>query len=148
MTSLQNLNFFSGIYPIDAAVRQQIVAQMLNIFNLSQYADIKSSQLPLGFKQRLALSCAIMHKPKVLFLDEPTSGVDPLTRREFWNHITSMVHKGVSIVITTHQSRPNNQNRDSGRFKKVGYFTRFAKPNARRCFYKAQRKEGALIWQT
>ncbi|HRW58993.1 MAG TPA: AAA family ATPase, partial [Chlamydiales bacterium] len=58
--------------------------------------------LPLGYKQRLALSCSIMHQPEVLFLDEPTSGVDPITRREFWNHINALVSKGISIIITTH----------------------------------------------
>jgi ABC-2 type transport system ATP-binding protein len=56
----------------------------------------------LGFKQRLALSCAVMHNPEVLFLDEPTSGVDPLTRREFWNHINAMVGKGVTVLVSTH----------------------------------------------
>jgi len=56
----------------------------------------------LGFKQRLALSCAVMHEPAVLFLDEPTSGVDPITRREFWTHINGMVEKGMTIMVTTH----------------------------------------------
>ena len=58
--------------------------------------------MPLGFKQRLALACAVMHEPAVLFLDEPTSGVDPLTRREFWSHINAMVEHGVTVMVTTH----------------------------------------------
>jgi ABC-2 type transport system ATP-binding protein len=61
-----------------------------------------SRELPLGFKQRLAMACALMHEPEVLFLDEPTSGVDPITRREFWGHINSMVEKGVTVLVTTH----------------------------------------------
>ena len=58
--------------------------------------------MPLGFKQRLALSCAIMHQPPLLFLDEPTSGVDPVPRREFWTHINGLVEKGVTVMVTTH----------------------------------------------
>ena len=61
-----------------------------------------AGELPLGFKQRLALACAVMHDPAVLFLDEPTSGVDPLTRREFWSHINAMVERGVTVMVTTH----------------------------------------------
>jgi ABC-2 type transport system ATP-binding protein len=58
--------------------------------------------LPLGFKQRLALACSLMHHPAILFLDEPTSGVDPLTRREFWGHMILLVQKGVTVLVTTH----------------------------------------------
>ncbi len=63
---------------------------------------MKAEDLPLGIKQRLALGCAIMHRPDVLFLDEPTSGVDPLTRREFWMHINAFVAKGMTVMVTTH----------------------------------------------
>ncbi len=71
-------------------------------FDLRAQLDSTSGELPLGFKQRLALACAIMHDPPVLFLDEPTSGVDPLTRREFWSHINGMVERGVTVMVTTH----------------------------------------------
>ena len=98
----QNLQFFSGIYGLRGLQKQQRIQQMINIFELEPYLHQKSGDLPLGFKQRLALSCAIMHNPPILFLDEPTSGVDPLTRREFWNHINSMVEKGVTVMVTTH----------------------------------------------
>jgi ABC-2 type transport system ATP-binding protein len=102
LSSLQNLNFFSGIYNLKGAERKKIVDEMIDIFDLEAYLDASSSALPLGFKQRLALSCAVMHHPVVLFLDEPTSGVDPITRREFWNHINGLVEKGVTVMVTTH----------------------------------------------
>lgn len=102
MTVLQNLNFFSGIYLIEEKNQKDIINHMIDVFYLAPYKNVKAGEIPLGFKQRLALSCATMHGPEILFLDEPTSGVDPITRREFWNHINSMVEKGISIVITTH----------------------------------------------
>lgn len=98
----ENLSFFAGAYGLKAKERNQATQQMLSIFDLKHYQNKNAGTLPLGFKQRLALSCAIMHNPDVLFLDEPTSGVDPLTRREFWTHINSLVHKGITIMITTH----------------------------------------------
>jgi ABC-2 type transport system ATP-binding protein len=98
----ENLNFFSGVYGLFGQKRQDIIDQMVKIFDLSAYLNSNAGLLPLGFKQRLALACAVMHEPDVLFLDEPTSGVDPITRREFWVHINGMVEKGVTIMVTTH----------------------------------------------
>ena len=97
-----NLEFFSGIYGLDGARSRQAVRDMVEVFALGPYANTASRELPLGFKQRLAMACALMHEPEVLFLDEPTSGVDPITRREFWGHINSMVEKGVTVLVTTH----------------------------------------------
>ena len=71
-------------------------------FDLGPHLGVNAGTLPLGFKQRLALSCAILHNPPVLFLDEPTSGVDPITRREFWGYINSMIASGVTVMVTTH----------------------------------------------
>ena len=98
----QNLEFFSGIYNLTGKLKKDRVNQMIEIFNFEQFLDTSAEKLPLGFKQRLALSCALMHHPDVLFLDEPTSGVDPITRREFWNHINGLVEKGVTVMVTTH----------------------------------------------
>lgn len=98
----QNLQFFSGIYNLKGAHQAATVQKMIDTFSLDPYLDISAEELPLGFKQRLALSCAVMHNPAVLFLDEPTSGVDPITRREFWNHINGLVEKGVTVMVTTH----------------------------------------------
>jgi ABC-2 type transport system ATP-binding protein len=98
----QNLNFFAGIYNLEKEEKKQAIEEMIEIFNLKNYLRHPSESLPLGYKQRLSLACANMHHPKVLFLDEPTSGVDPVTRREFWNHINGLVAKKVTIMITTH----------------------------------------------
>lgn len=102
LSVLQNLNFFSGIYNLRGKQRKTAVDEMIDIFNFKNYLNENADTLPLGFKQRLALSCSVMHHPEVLFLDEPTSGVDPITRREFWNHINGLVEKGVTVMVTTH----------------------------------------------
>jgi len=98
----QNLDFFSGVYGLEGAVRKRAVEGMIETFGLSPHLSASADELPLGFKQRLALACAVMHEPAVLFLDEPTSGVDPITRREFWTHINGMVERGVTVMVTTH----------------------------------------------
>lgn len=98
----QNLAFFSGIYGLRGAHRQERISEMVACFDLQTYLHESAGDLPLGFKQRLALACALMHEPQLLFLDEPTSGVDPVTRREFWGHINGLVDKGVTVLVTTH----------------------------------------------
>jgi ABC-2 type transport system ATP-binding protein len=98
----QNLEFFAGIYNLTGAEKQKAISIMIDIFGFENLLNDTVGDLPLGFKQRLALSCAVMHKPKVVFLDEPTSGVDPITRREFWSHINGAVEKGGTAVVTTH----------------------------------------------
>lgn len=102
LTVKQNLDFFSGVYGLKGKNRTDRLKKMYEMFELERYRNVNAEQLPLGFKQRLALACAIMHEPDVLFLDEPTSGVDPLTRREFWVHINGMVQHGITIMVTTH----------------------------------------------
>jgi ABC-2 type transport system ATP-binding protein len=98
----QNLEFFSGVYGLKRAQRRERVNEMIEVFELQSILDQSPDDISLGFKQRLALACALMHRPKVLFLDEPTSGVDPITRREFWTHITGLVARGVTVMVTTH----------------------------------------------
>ncbi len=98
----QNLAFFAGVYGLAGAVKRERVALMNEIFDLGPHSSLSSKDLPLGLKQRLALACAVMHEPEALFLDEPTSGVDPITRREFWAHINGLVEKGVTVLVTTH----------------------------------------------
>lgn len=98
----ENLRFFSGVYGLRGKIQQKAIDQMIEVFELFAYSSTMAGELPLGFKQRLSLACSMMHKPDVLFLDEPTSGVDPVTRREFWNHINGLVQKGVTVLVTTH----------------------------------------------
>ncbi|HEI6768143.1 TPA: ABC transporter ATP-binding protein [Legionella pneumophila] len=102
LDALQNMRFFSGLYGLSGKRQEAQINSMIEIFDLKKHLKQNSGDLPLGFKQRLALACAVMHEPDVLFLDEPTSGVYPLTRREFWTHINGMVNKGVTVMVTTH----------------------------------------------
>lgn len=98
----QNLNFFAGVYGLSGERKQQRTQLMVEIFGFGRLLDMSAKDLPLGLKQRLALACAVLHEPEALFLDEPTSGVDPITRREFWTHINGLVEKGVTVLVTTH----------------------------------------------
>lgn len=102
LTVEQNLVFFSGIYGLDGQQQKDKIHELVEAFGLRPYLQTKTVDLALGFKQRLALACAVMHEPQILFLDEPTSGVDPVTRREFWTHINGLAQKGVTIMVTTH----------------------------------------------
>ncbi len=102
LTVKQNLDFFAEIYGIHDKNLQKRVSGIVDIFGFSQVQNQKSGDLPLGFKQKLSLACSLIHNPPILFLDEPTSGVDVITRREFWNHITSLAQKGATVLITTH----------------------------------------------
>jgi ABC-2 type transport system ATP-binding protein len=102
LSVLQNLKFFAGIYNLKNAKKREAIDEMIEIFGLKEHLFLSAETLPLGYKQRLSLAAANMHHPEVLFLDEPTSGVDPVTRREFWNHINGLVAKGVTIMVTTH----------------------------------------------
>jgi ABC-2 type transport system ATP-binding protein len=98
----QNLDFFGGAYGLWGAKKRDAIDRVVAAFDLGLHLGVNAGTLPLGFKQRLALSCAILHNPPVLFLDEPTSGVDPITRREFWGYINSMIATGVTVMVTTH----------------------------------------------
>ena len=99
----QNLDFFAGVYGLAGQRRTEATrSRGRGVRVWRPISEQNAGEMPLGFKQRLALACAVMHDPAVLFLDEPTSGVDPLTRREFWSHINAMVEHGVTVMVTTH----------------------------------------------
>jgi len=98
----QNLEFFARVYGLRGARLQARLAWANAEFDLAQVGEQVSAELPLGYKQRLAMACALMHEPEILFLDEPTSGVDPLARREFWRRIYALARAGVTVLVTTH----------------------------------------------
>jgi ABC-2 type transport system ATP-binding protein len=98
----QNLAFFASAYGLSGARRRARLAWAEESFDLGPYLDINAADLPLGYKQRLALACALLHEPPVLFLDEATSGVDPLTRAEFWQRINQLAAAGTTVLVTTH----------------------------------------------
>ncbi|MEJ2590438.1 MAG: ATP-binding cassette domain-containing protein [Candidatus Thiodiazotropha sp.] len=102
LTVRQNLEFFARVYGLTGQHRRSQLAWALDGLELTAYAAVESNSLPLGYKQRLALACAMMHQPDILFLDEPTSGMDPLARREFWARINQLAEEGVTVLITTH----------------------------------------------
>jgi ABC-2 type transport system ATP-binding protein len=102
LTVLQNLRFFASAYGLDKNRSKQRLTWALQAFELEDYTDTSSGILPLGFKQRLAMAAALLHEPDILFLDEPTSGVDPLARRDFWQRINALAEAGVTVLVTTH----------------------------------------------
>jgi len=98
----QNLGFFGGVYGLHGALFEERRAWAVEMAGLAGKEELLTGDLPGGWKQRLALACAVLHKPRVVFLDEPTGGVDPLSRRRFWNLIDTMAGEGVTIIVTTH----------------------------------------------
>ena len=102
LTVEENLDFYGGIYRIPREKKSQRKEFVLDFGDLKKYRGALTGTLPEGLKQRLALGCAILHEPSVLFLDEPTSGVDPIVRRKFWDVIYDLSASGVTIFVTTH----------------------------------------------
>ncbi|CAM3642452.1 ABC transporter ATP-binding protein [Bordetella sputigena] len=102
LSAAENLRFFGGAYGLHGARLRERIAAVTEQFALRQYLDQAAGQLPGGIKQRLAMAVGLLHEPDILFLDEPTSGADPLARRAFWRRITALAQTGTTIVITTH----------------------------------------------
>ncbi len=102
LTILENINFFGGIYGLSNKKLKEQSALLVNKLGLQQEANKLVGSLPLGWKQKLAFSVAIIHEPSIVFLDEPTGGVDPITRRQFWDLIYEAAENGITIFVTTH----------------------------------------------
>jgi ABC-2 type transport system ATP-binding protein len=102
LSVVENLEFFASAYGLREPRKRERIEWALEEFGLASFARLASEQLPGGYKRRLAMAAALLHEPEILFLDEPTSGADPLARREFWRRITELAERGVSVIITTH----------------------------------------------
>jgi ABC-2 type transport system ATP-binding protein len=98
----ENLEFFASAYGLRGRRRRDRIGWAMQQFELATFSRLPSGQLPGGYRQRLAMAAALLHEPEILFLDEPTSGADPLARREFWRRITSLAEQGVTVIVTTH----------------------------------------------
>ena len=98
----ENFDFFASAYGLSGNEKDERIAFLINEFELDDFQNIQAKNLPGGIKQRLAMAVALIHKPKLLFLDEPTSGADVLTRRQFWRWITALSHLGTTVIVTTH----------------------------------------------
>lgn len=102
LTVKENIQFYAGIYKLSRIKIREKIEELIQTLNLKDIKDELISGLPLGFRQKLAFSVAIIHEPKIVFLDEPTSGVDPITRRQFWTSIYEAANRGITIFVTTH----------------------------------------------
>lgn len=102
LTVKQNINFYGGIYGLNRKKIKEKIAEIIENLNLENYANKVVGDLPLGWKQRLSFAVASVHDPKIIFLDEPTGGVDPATRRQFWEMIYEASNNGITIFVTTH----------------------------------------------
>jgi ABC-2 type transport system ATP-binding protein len=99
---IENIRLFAGLYSVPASLLKERIEWTLEMANLKEKGNLITATLPGGWKQRLALGCAVLHQPPVIFLDEPTSGVDPISRRQFWDLIHHMAEEGVTVFVTTH----------------------------------------------
>lgn len=102
LSVLENLTFFAGAYGLTGSRGKQRIAQVLQAFGLETFASRAAGSLPGGYKQRLSMATALLHRPQILFLDEPTSGADIPTRRRFWRWVTALARNGTTVVVTTH----------------------------------------------
>lgn len=102
LTVRENIRFYGGVYGLDKVKLKEKIDYLLRHLNLENVAKTKVKALPLGWKQKLAFSIAIIHEPKIVFLDEPTGGVDPVTRRQFWEMIYEAAERGTTVFVTTH----------------------------------------------
>ncbi|MBP7469809.1 MAG: ABC transporter ATP-binding protein [Flavobacterium sp.] len=102
LTIKENITFFGGIYGLDRSQIKEKTTRLVAELGLEDTIDKLVGSLPLGWKQKLSFSVALLHEPKIVFLDEPTGGVDPITRRQFWEMIYAEAHKGTTIFVTTH----------------------------------------------
>jgi ABC-2 type transport system ATP-binding protein len=101
LSAWENLNFFADVFEVRGAVRAERIARLLNFARLTEFRDRRAAQLSGGMQKKLALACTLIHTPEIIFLDEPTTGVDPVSRREFWDILTDLHLQGITLVVST-----------------------------------------------
>ena len=102
LTGRENLNFYGAAYSLNRKTLRDRIKELSERLSLDEFIDRRTASLPVGWRQRLALGAALLHRPRILFLDEPTSGVDPVYRRRFWDLLYALAEEGVTIFVTTH----------------------------------------------
>ena len=102
LTPYENIRFYLGVYAVPEDQWKERIDWILDMTQLAEVRNRYTRELPQGWRQRLALGCALLHRPEILFLDEPTSGVDPITRQHFWDFIRQLAAEGITVFVTTH----------------------------------------------
>jgi ABC-2 type transport system ATP-binding protein len=154
MTVQENLHFYAGVYGLRGRVRDDRIDELLGMSGLAPRAGQLAGQLSGGWKQRLALACATAHRPPLLFLDEPTAGVDPAARRRFWDTIHQLSHGGTTVLVTTHYMD------EASRCERLAFLSRghligvgtpaeitahFGQPTIEEVFIELQRRDEGLV---